>query len=58
MKTLIEKLENRKKITEQALIELFKLISELEKNLEEFKEFFKYVADMKPIDDMINKLKK
>ena len=34
MKTLIEKLENRKKITEPALIELFKLISELEKNLD------------------------
>ena len=31
---------------------------DIEKNLEEFKEFFKYVADTKPIDDMINKLKK
>ena len=35
MKTLIEKLENRKKITGKALEELFKLILELEKNLDE-----------------------
>ena len=34
MKTLIEKLENRKKITGKALQELFALILELEKNLD------------------------
>ncbi|WP_066159582.1 hypothetical protein [Aliarcobacter skirrowii] len=35
MKTLIKKLENRKKITGKALEELFKMVSELEKNLDE-----------------------
>ena len=35
MKTLIEKLENRKKITGKALEELFKLVLEVEKNLDE-----------------------
>ena len=34
MKTLIEKLKNRKKITGKALEELFKLILELEKNID------------------------
>lgn len=34
MKTLIEKLENRKKITEKALSELFEIILELEKNID------------------------
>lgn len=34
MKTLIEKLENRKKITEEALEELLKLVLELEKNID------------------------
>ena len=34
MKELIEKLGKRKKITEEALVELFELISELEKNLD------------------------
>ena len=34
MKELIEKLGKRKKITEEALVELFDLISELEKNLD------------------------
>ena len=34
MKTLIEKLENRKKLTGKALQELFALILELEKNLD------------------------